>query len=150
QPDRPEGLDFWCRSNHRRVVRYFFFSSRRRHTRWPRDWSSDVCSSDLLPPVPPAPEGEVEKRFPGVRVFVHEIQVIGSTVFSDEELAKATAPFQGRVITSQDLERLRLALTLLYVNKGYITSGAIIPDQDVTFGVITVQIVEWKLTSIEI
>src|SRR5207253_7509692 len=26
----------------------FFFSSRRRHTRWPRDWSSDVCSSDLL------------------------------------------------------------------------------------------------------
>src|SRR5690625_4714631 len=28
---------------------YFFFSSRRRHTRWPRDWSSDVCSSDLLP-----------------------------------------------------------------------------------------------------
>src|SRR5690625_5118412 len=29
----------------------FFFSSRTRHTRWPRDWSSDVCSSDLGPPV---------------------------------------------------------------------------------------------------
>src|SRR5438876_6748434 len=28
---------FWC----------FFFSSRRRHTRWTGDWSSDVCSSDL-------------------------------------------------------------------------------------------------------
>src|SRR5207253_3595989 len=28
----------------------FFFSSRRRHTRWPRDWSSDVCSSDLFVP----------------------------------------------------------------------------------------------------
>src|SRR5690606_16146178 len=27
----------------------FFFSSRRRHTRFSRDWSSDVCSSDLLP-----------------------------------------------------------------------------------------------------
>src|SRR5690625_5143535 len=27
---------------------YFFFSSRRRYTRWPRDWSSDVCSSDLI------------------------------------------------------------------------------------------------------
>src|SRR5690348_17854198 len=25
----------------------FFFSSRRRHTRWTGDWSSDVCSSDL-------------------------------------------------------------------------------------------------------
>src|SRR5690606_40760201 len=28
----------------------FFFSSRRRHTRFSRDWSSDVCSSDLLQP----------------------------------------------------------------------------------------------------
>src|SRR5256885_5696284 len=27
---------------------YFFFSSRRRHTRLQGDWSSDVCSSDLL------------------------------------------------------------------------------------------------------
>src|SRR5207253_8546576 len=32
----------------RRVIKKgCFFSSRRRHTRWPRDWSSDVCSSDL-------------------------------------------------------------------------------------------------------
>src|SRR5690625_5755412 len=29
--------------------RRFFFSSGRRHTTWPRDWSSDVCSSDLQP-----------------------------------------------------------------------------------------------------
>src|SRR5690348_18073776 len=29
------------------VVCLFFFSSRRRHTRWTGDWSSDVCSSDL-------------------------------------------------------------------------------------------------------
>src|SRR2546430_12539635 len=28
---------------------FFFFSSRRRHTRFDCDWSSDVCSSDLLP-----------------------------------------------------------------------------------------------------
>src|SRR5690606_23980242 len=30
-----------------RVCGFFFFSSRRRHTRFSRDWSSDVCSSDL-------------------------------------------------------------------------------------------------------
>src|SRR5260370_19461533 len=29
-------------------VNFFFFSSRRRHTRFKCDWSSDVCSSDLL------------------------------------------------------------------------------------------------------
>src|SRR2546429_4840750 len=30
------------------IVTFFFFSSRRRHTRCSRDWSSDVCSSDLV------------------------------------------------------------------------------------------------------
>src|SRR6266487_276842 len=33
----------------------FFFSSRRRHTRWTGDWSSDVCSSDLRPCAPERP-----------------------------------------------------------------------------------------------
>src|SRR5215813_13604375 len=42
-------------------VCFFFFSSRRRHTSCGRDWSSDVCSSDLAPcpkcpPAKPAPE----------------------------------------------------------------------------------------------
>src|SRR2546422_3756114 len=34
---------------------FFFFSSRRRHTRCSRDWSSDVCSSDLIVRRPEAP-----------------------------------------------------------------------------------------------
>src|SRR3712207_5666799 len=38
------GVGKWIR---RRFVWCFFFSSRRRHTRYWRDWSSDVCSSDL-------------------------------------------------------------------------------------------------------
>src|SRR3712207_8105643 len=36
-----------ARSESRWIWRFFFFSSRRRHTRYWRDWSSDVCSSDL-------------------------------------------------------------------------------------------------------
>src|SRR5260370_20024895 len=31
------------------TIIFFFFSSRRRHTRFKCDWSSDVCSSDLMP-----------------------------------------------------------------------------------------------------
>src|SRR5690349_24640120 len=50
---------------------FFFFSSRRRHTRSLRDWSSDVCSSDLLKLTPEAarrpldapPEGVALKRY---------------------------------------------------------------------------------------
>src|SRR3712207_1773438 len=35
---------------YRVIIDFFFFSSRRRHTRYWRDWSSDVCSSDLGEP----------------------------------------------------------------------------------------------------
>src|SRR5690606_41781918 len=38
----------------------FFFSSRRRHTRFSRDWSSDVCSSDLNTPTPRQPREAVQ------------------------------------------------------------------------------------------
>src|SRR5689334_9769456 len=42
----------FCERGQRKILvnydkRQFFFSSRRRHTRWNCDWSSDVCSSDL-------------------------------------------------------------------------------------------------------
>src|SRR5690348_17474392 len=38
---------FLCKYGRILLVFSFFFSSRRRHTRWTGDWSSDVCSSDL-------------------------------------------------------------------------------------------------------
>src|SRR5439155_9842499 len=37
--------------------------SRRRHTRWPRDWSSDVCSSDLPPKVDDAELSDMERAY---------------------------------------------------------------------------------------
>src|SRR5699024_11853120 len=42
---------------------FFFFSSRRRHTRSKRDWSSDVCSSDLST-LPFAPAWAIEPKTP--------------------------------------------------------------------------------------
>src|SRR5260370_41238422 len=42
-------VDIWqTRFNTRALWIFFFFSSKRRHTRFKCDWSSDVCSSDLL------------------------------------------------------------------------------------------------------
>src|SRR5207249_7751778 len=45
----------------------FFFSSRRRHTRSKRDWSSDVCSSDLDPLRDPHPGIDVGEDLVGDR-----------------------------------------------------------------------------------
>src|SRR2546430_10327718 len=44
----------------------FFFSSRRRHTRFDCDWSSDVCSSDLMYPVYGLAEASLAVSFPAV------------------------------------------------------------------------------------
>src|SRR3989442_5027269 len=44
------------------MSQYFFFSSRRRHTRCGRDWSSDVCSSDLVRPLPDDDRGALDGR----------------------------------------------------------------------------------------
>src|SRR6266481_6617613 len=42
---------------------YFFYSSRRRHTRWNCDWSSDVCSSDLAQQIERRTTLPVGRRF---------------------------------------------------------------------------------------
>src|SRR5256884_5583402 len=46
------------------VFGFFFFSSRRRHTRCSRDWSSDVCSSDLDVPLAAHPAGALPVPLP--------------------------------------------------------------------------------------
>src|SRR5207253_10208130 len=66
---------------------FFFFSSRRRHTRWPRDWSSDVCSSDLVSTVR---LGFVEPQ--AFRAALGEKRILSAYLFTgDQDLLKAQA-----------------------------------------------------------
>lgn len=107
--------------------------------------------SPVLPPVPPTPpEDGTQQQLGQIQVFVKSIVVTGNTVFSNEEIAAVATPYENRTLTTEDLERLRLALTFLYVNNGYITSGAVIPDQDVKDGVIQFQIIEGALLRIDV
>ncbi len=103
----------------------------------------------ILPPVDQFPE-DSQQVTPSLRVMIEAIQVEGSTVFSKEEIAKVTAPYQHRELATEDLEKLRRELTLLYVNNGYVNSGAIIPDQTLQDGILRYQIIEGKLTEIQI
>ncbi len=101
-----------------------------------------------LPP-PPVPEKKT-RELPLKTVFVRKVIVRGSTVFSARELAEITKPYENRELTSEDLEAVRRALTIHYINSGYINSGAIIPDQVVVDGMLTLQIIEGELTQIEV
>ncbi|MEH2169073.1 MAG: ShlB/FhaC/HecB family hemolysin secretion/activation protein [Nostoc sp.] len=82
---------------------------------------------------------------------VKQFEVIGSTVFSREKLTKVLAPFTNKLITFAQLLEARSKITELYINAGYVTSGAYIPEQ--TFlnnGVVQIQVIEGKLEDIQI
>jgi len=91
------------------------------------------------------------ERLPyALRVRVREFRVTGNTVFSDAELAAIAAPFANREITGSDLEALRQRLTLHYVERGYVNSGAVIPDQRIVDGVVEIRIVEGRLVRVDV
>jgi hemolysin activation/secretion protein len=100
-----------------------------------------------LPRVKPA---ETERLPFAVRVVVRKFRITGNTVVSDAELAKIAAPFENREISNSDLEELRQQLTLHYIQRGYINSGAVIPDQRITEGVVEIRIIEGLLARIDV
>ena len=60
-------------------------------------------------------------------------------------------PFQNRPLTFDELLEARDAITKLYVDQGFVTSGAFIPaDQVIDNGVVTIQVLEGKLTDIQV
>src|SRR5437899_6864959 len=53
------------------IFSFFFFSSRRRHTRCLSDWSSDVCSSDLHPQI--AELADLAAAFPDTKIVLNHV-----------------------------------------------------------------------------
>ncbi|WP_416212287.1 ShlB/FhaC/HecB family hemolysin secretion/activation protein [Nostoc sp. DedSLP03] len=107
--------------------------------------------AQLLPPSAPAPTPDtpLPGNFPQT-IVVERFEVVGSTVFSAQELAKATAEFTKRPISLTEVYQARSKITELYVKNGYITSGAYIPPQTIQSGVLKIQVVEGKLEDIQV
>ncbi|MEH2295599.1 ShlB/FhaC/HecB family hemolysin secretion/activation protein [Nostoc sp.] len=81
---------------------------------------------------------------------VKQFEVIGSTVFSPEKLNQVLAEFINKPITFAQLIEARSKITELYINAGYVTSGAYIPEQTLTSGVVRIQVIEGELEDIQI
>jgi hemolysin activation/secretion protein len=107
--------------------------------------------AELLPPSAPTPtpDAPLPGNFPQT-IVVERFEVVGSTVFSAQELALATAEFTKRPISLTEVYQARSKITDLYVKKGYITSGAYIPPQTIQSGVLKIQVVEGKLEDIQV
>lgn len=104
---------------------------------------------DLLPlpqtPTQPQPSEEIPSE-----ITVRDFKVVGSTVFSQAELAAVLEPFKQRPLSFAQLLQAGEAITQLYFEKGYITSGAFIPPQALEDNVVTIQVLEGQVESIEI
>ena len=84
------------------------------------------------------------------RVLVREIRVTGNTVLDPAEIAAMVRRYVAREASSEDLLELAHQLSRLYAARGYINSGFVLPDQDVTSGVIEYRAIEGRLASVEI
>jgi hemolysin activation/secretion protein len=104
----------------------------------------------ILPPYP-IPEGpDTDAIAGGVKVFVREIHIQGNTVVPTEELRRIAEPYEGRALAFAELLVLRDLLTLAYVDRGYVTSGAVLPPQTIEDGVLVFEIVEGELRDLVI
>ncbi len=96
----------------------------------------------------PIPSQEIPK-IPGTFTF-KSFEFVGGTVFSEEQLKEVTAEFVGKPITFAQLLQAANKVTQLYVQEGYITSGAYIPEQQLESDVLKIQIVESSLEQINV
>ncbi|MBD2168570.1 ShlB/FhaC/HecB family hemolysin secretion/activation protein [Calothrix membranacea FACHB-236] len=86
------------------------------------------------------------------RFFVRKINVVDSTVFTEQQLNQVVQPFEGRELTVEDLRKAADAVTQLYLNNNYINSRAIPVTQQAgnTNGVAVIRIIEGRVSEIEV
>jgi len=106
----------------------------------------------VLPPIPLPKQPETERLYKGIPLLIKKIIITGSTIFPQKDLdsiaKKFVTPEEGSELTLSDLERLRDLITLRYIKKGYITSGAVI--ESIRDGVVVIQIYEGVLDDVNV
>ncbi|WP_446401872.1 ShlB/FhaC/HecB family hemolysin secretion/activation protein [Coleofasciculus sp. C1-SOL-03] len=106
------------------------------------DESPPLTQPEPTPSRPTSPNVEM--------IQIEKINVTGSTIFEPEDFAPIVQPLEGEAVTLQQLQQAADAITQLYLNRGYITSRAILVDQVITDGVVEIFVLEGSLEEIKI
>jgi hemolysin activation/secretion protein len=101
----------------------------------------------LITPPSPAP---TPSEGPNVEIPVQKIEIVGSTVFKPADFKKLTQGIEGKTVQLKDLQDLTNKITALYLDRGYITSRAVLSEQAIVNGIVKIQIVEGSIERIEI
>ena len=84
------------------------------------------------------------------KLVIKEIRFDGNSVFSGEELRDVISVDLSKPLSTEELEKIRKAVSQFYFNNGYVNSGATIGEQDLSSGVLTVSVVEGVLDKINV
>lgn len=86
-----------------------------------------------------------------VAPVLRSIEFTGNTAISTDELAAIANPWLNKPVGAADLESLRLELTRHYIQRGYLNSGALLPQTGLTAdGTLKIQIIEGRLKEIRL
>ncbi len=84
------------------------------------------------------------------KFLVKKIEVLGSTVLK-KEIQSLILSYQNKYLTFEDLINLRTSITQLYIDKGYVTSGAfLLNNQDLSQGIVKIQVLEGEIERIDL
>ncbi|MBX2864823.1 MAG: ShlB/FhaC/HecB family hemolysin secretion/activation protein [Leptolyngbyaceae cyanobacterium MAG.088] len=103
----------------------------------------------VLPPVTPPTSTDTAPET-GPTVTVQSFEVLNSTVFEPSDFDQVLAPFVGRSLGIDELRQAADSITQLYLNEGFITSRAVLPNQPITDGIVKLQVIEGSLEEIRI
>ncbi|MCC0177380.1 ShlB/FhaC/HecB family hemolysin secretion/activation protein [Waterburya agarophytonicola K14] len=117
---------------------YFFFTSRK-------------AVADP-PPLPPKfiPQTSLSPEDIPDTIAISRFEIIGNRVIPQPELDRVLNPYLFRPISFTELLEVQQAITQLYVDRGYFTSGAFIPPQTINHRTIRVQIIEGTIGEIKV
>jgi hemolysin activation/secretion protein len=110
---------------------------------------------ELLKPAPqenpnaPSPAPDSSAPIPQ-NIQVQQFMVNGSTIFDPADFEEILGEFTNRPLSFAELLQARSRVTELYTEKGYITSGAFIPPQELSNGTVNIQVLEGEIEDITV
>jgi hemolysin activation/secretion protein len=112
-------------------------------------WFVWLCGPILVDAVEqsqnPQPSQSPQQPQPERQIYIQEYRVLGAHLLTKLEVEEAVYPFLGPARTAQDVDEARAALEKAYQAKGFQTVSVQIPPQQVTGGVVILQVIEGKV-----
>ena len=107
---------------------------------------------EILPELEQISPRESPNTIQGVpnTVLIKKFEIVGSTVFTAEQLAEVLKPYTLRRLSFTEILAAQQTIDRLYIENGYITSGTFIPPQRLQDGIVVIEVVEGTVEAINI